>query len=456
MKKTTLESWISKKIFGLPGQQLSQEGIRRYQLQKLKIVIDYVSRRSPFYRKHLRGISSQDLRHIDDISVLPMTSAKDLQHNGPQFLCVSQSEVERIVTLQSLLKDEPPRRIYFSADDLELTIDFFHHGMNTLVHQGQRVLILMPGDRTGSVGDLLAKALVRAGVEAFIHGIVKDPVRTIRDIVEKEIDCLIGIPTQVLNLARHEKADEIPDGRISSVLLSADYVPSSLVTELQRVWACKVFGHYGTTEMGLGGGVECEAFHGYHLREADLLFEVVDPVSGQAVPHGHFGEIVFTTLTRDAMPLIRYRTGDFSRFLTEPCPCGTTLRRLDKIKGNAYDAVLLRSGDCLRISDLDETLFAVPGIINYTALLTTSDSMDRLELIVYPSNDHYQPRLETVFGAIARIPAISHAVKTGHLIVEPIRFSTENWITTGAEKRTILQRHSQDPHRRILPTNSGS
>ena len=106
-----------------------------------------------------------------------MTSAKDLQHNGPQFLCVSQSEVERIVTLQSLRKDEPPRRIYFSADDLELTIDFFHHGMNTLVHPGQRVLILMPGDRTGSVGDLLAKALVRAGVEAFVHGIVKDPVR---------------------------------------------------------------------------------------------------------------------------------------------------------------------------------------------------------------------------------------------------------------------------------------
>ena len=105
--------------------------------------------------------------------------------------------------------------------------------------------------------------------------------------MDKEIDCLVGIPTQVLSLARHEKADEIPDGRISSVLLSTDYVPSSLVRELQRVWACKVFGHYGTTEMGLGGGVECEAFDGYHLREADLLFEVVDPVSGQAVPDGH-------------------------------------------------------------------------------------------------------------------------------------------------------------------------
>ena len=240
MKKTSLENWISKKIFGLPGQQLTPEGIRRYQLQKLKIVIDYVSRRSPFYRKHLRGISSQDLRHIDDISVLPMTSAKDLQHNGPQFLCVSQSEVERIVTLQSLHKDEPPRRIYFSADDLELTIDFFHHGMNTLVHPGQRVLILMPGDRTGSVGDLLAKALARAGVEAFVHGIVKDPVRTICDIVDKEIDCLIGIPTQVLSLARHEKADEIPDGRISSVLLSADYVPS-------------FFGNRASASVGLQG-----------------------------------------------------------------------------------------------------------------------------------------------------------------------------------------------------------
>jgi len=245
-------------------------------------------------------------------------------------------------------------------------------------------------------------------------------------------------------LAKHEKANRIPEGRISSILLSADYVPSSLVNELQQVWACKVFGHYGTTEMGLGGGVECEALDGYHLREAELLFEVVDPLSGRPVPCGQVGEIVFTTLTRNAMPLIRYRTGDYSRFVPEPCPCGTVLRRLDKIREKAHDAVLLRSGDCLRISDLDETLFAVPGIVDYTVSLTTSDCVDRLELIVHPSNCRYQPGSETVFAAVSSIPVVAQAIKTGHLVIEPIRFSTESRIMTTAEKRTILQRHSDD------------
>ena len=85
------------------------------------------------------------------------------------------------------------------------------------------------------------------------------------------------------------------------------------------------------TEMGLGGGVECQARRGYHLREADLYFEIVHPQTGEPVTEGETGEIVFTTLTRQGMPLIRYRTGDLSRFIPGQCPCGTTLRTLEKV-----------------------------------------------------------------------------------------------------------------------------
>lgn len=440
MRKTPLEKWISEKIHGRPDRELTRDNIRRYQLKKLKTVIDYVLGKSPFYRERLQGISGKDLQCADDISALPMTTVEDLQRSGPRFLCISQSDVDRVVTLHPPGKDETPRRIYFSADDLELTIDFFHHGMTSFVHSGQRVLILMPGDRPGSVGDLLAKALTRAGARGFVHGVVQDPSRTISDIVNKEIDCIVGIPTQVLTVARNEEADQIPEGQISSVLLSADYVPSSLINELQRVWACKVFSHYGTTEMGLGGGVECEAFDGYHLREADLLFEIVDPASGRPLPDGQLGEVVFTTLTRNAMPLIRYRTGDLSRFLPEPCPCGSVLRRLAKVRGKTHGGVSLRSGDWLTIADLDETLFAVPGIANYQASLTKSADVDRLELIMHFGSHGHQPELDKILGAVTSVPAIAHAVETGNLIVEPIRFSTENWVTTGATKRAIQQR----------------
>ncbi|HMK34338.1 MAG TPA: AMP-binding protein [Desulfomonilaceae bacterium] len=439
-----METWISQRIFGRPGHELTPEDIRRYQLDKLKTLIDHARDRSPFYREHLRGMSSKDLHDVADLSAFPLTTVEDLQISGNRFLCVSQSEVERVVSLQLPDRPETLRRIYFTGHDLERTIDFFHHGMTTVVHPGQRVLILMPGDRPGSVGDLLAKGLGRSAVQGFVHGIVHDPAMAIREIVDKEIDCLVGIPTQILALARHENADAIPAGRISSVLLSADYVPSAVVNELQRMWGCRVFSHYGTTEMGFGGSVDCEASAGYHVREADLLFEIVDPASARPLPEGQQGEIVFTTLTREAMPLIRYRTGDLSGFLPDPCPCGTVLKRLGKVRGKVNEMIRLRSGDWLGIADLDEVLFALPGIVNYLALLTRGHDMDRLEVAIHTGSHAKQPGQEGILGTLKRVPAIAHATETRTLILEPIRFSKEDWITTGAAKRSIVLKHEQE------------
>ena len=101
------------------------------------------------------------------------------------------------------------------------------------------------------------------------------------------------------------------------------------------------------TEMGLGGGVQCSARQGYHLREADLYFEIVDPHSGEPLPEGELGEVVFTTLTREGMPLIRYRTGDLSRFLPGQCPCGTLLRSMESIRQRVAGNLELAGGRLL-------------------------------------------------------------------------------------------------------------
>ena len=102
----------------------------------------------------------------------------------------------------------------------------------------------------------------------------------------------------------------------------------SVRRRLEGALGCRVYDHYGSTEMGYGGALACGQGPGLHLREADLYFEVVDPATGRPLPEGAFGELVFTTLTRRGMPLVRYRTGDLTRFLPGACPCGCPLRRI--------------------------------------------------------------------------------------------------------------------------------
>jgi phenylacetate-coenzyme A ligase PaaK-like adenylate-forming protein len=336
MQKTPLESWIADKL-GCSSNNLTERDIREYQLLRLRATIEYVSERSPFYRELLQSFSAKDLQTLEDLEHLPFTTAQDIRDKGPQFLCVSQSEIERVVTLLAPDATEQPRRFYFTRQDLELTIDFFHHGMSALVEPGQKVLILLPGPRPNSVGDLLARGLGRMGVEGIVYGLVEDPLKAIHAILQSGIEFVIGLPSHLLSIAKHDAAKHIPSAQVKGLLVAPDaclkspYVPDAIIEELKMTWDCPVFSHYGTTEMGFGGGVECRACSGYHLREADLYFEIVDPNSGRAAQRGALGEITFTTLTRRGMPLVRYRTGHFARFLTEPCPCGTVLPRMERM-----------------------------------------------------------------------------------------------------------------------------
>ena len=444
MQKTQFESWISEKISGLRGQLLTPEGIRRYQLQKLRTVVDYVLEKSPFYRERLSGLPSDSLSDPEDLSSFPFTTIQDLHKYWTRFLCVSQTQVERVVTIRHPQARDQFRRFFFSGADLELTVDFFYHGMMAIAKPGQRVLILLTGDKPGSAGDLLTKALRRAGVHGIVDGIVMYPEVTIREIVQQKIDCLVGIPTQVLALARREDVGKIPAGQIKSILLAGDYASAAVVNELKRVWGAKVFTAYTPTAMGYAGGVECEALSGYHLCEADHYYEIVDPISGMTKAPGESGEIVVTTLTRTAMPLIRYRTGDMSRFLPGPCRCGTELRRMDRVRGRAPDMVRLLSGDWLGIEDIDDVLFPLGGIVNYYATLTRYHKLDRLEVVICSGANGAWPSSRRVFNALQGVRAVDNAVEKGCLILEPIKYTDENRVTTCAVKRCIVLRSEKE------------
>jgi phenylacetate-coenzyme A ligase PaaK-like adenylate-forming protein len=438
MEITPLEPWIRAKIgTSATGSELRSE-IDSHQLRKLRETIDYVRACAPFYRELFDGVRGSDLKSLEDITSLPFTTAEDIQENDLRFLCVSRDEISRVVTLNTSGTTALAKRIHFTEDDLELTTDLFHHGMKALVRPGQRVMILMPGDRHGTIGDLMVKALRRMDVLGFPHGIVLDSGKTIAEIVEKEIDCLIGIPVQVLGLIRHENGAAIPRGRIKSVLLSADYVPTAIVSEIERAWGCAVFNHYGMTEMGLGAAVDCRALAGYHIREADLLFEVVDPETGAPLPDGAMGEVVFTTLTRRGMPLVRYRTGDLSRFLTEPCPCGAVLKRLEWVRGRREGGVRLSGRHTLTVADLDEAMFPLAGLLNFQVEITGDRAKGVLRVTLFSGDTLPENLCREARGALEGIPSIRDALDIGSLTIAPIRASSENWISTGSIKRKII------------------
>lgn len=441
MRRTPLEPWIAAKISRSQSSELFRQHLREYQLARIRETVTYVSQKSPFYRNRLRGFSALDLNCLEDIAALPFTTPSDLAENNPSFLCVSQSDIDRVITLPA---PGGTRRSFFTADDLELTTDFFHHGMSTLVRPSQKVLILMPGDRPGSVGDLLQKALARMDAEGIVHGLVDDPEQVAGEILKHEIDALVGIPTQVLAVARSEAGREIPKSRIKGVLLSADYVPAAVVQELRRLWDCPTFNHYGTTEMGLGGGVECEALSEYHLREADLYFEIVDPDSGQPQPAGTAGEVVFTTLTRQGMPLVRYRTGDLARFVTEPCPCGSVLPRMGTVRGSIRDMVRLCSGDWLGIADLDEVLFSFPQILDYEATITRNADSDCLDIALYADVKHGVPDSDRVITALRAVPQLDQAITLGRLSVDMLPVKETTPVRTSATKRTLILREVRE------------
>lgn len=319
-----MDIWTAGK---LGVKTLTRKAIEEYQFEKLKETIDWAADHSPFYAQLYRGLSVDS---PGDFRALPFTNAQDICLWGTDMVCVAQGQISRIVTMQTSGTTGKPKRIYFTEEDQELTIDFFHNGMRLIVDETDTVIILMPCARPGSIGDLLKKGLERLGARVISYGLPDgtDDRKILALMQDRQVTCAVALATQLAALARQSTGYSIP---MRSALLSAEYVSEESREAIAAAWKCPVFEHYGMTEMGLGCAVSCPELTGCHIRESDLYLEIIDPETGRVLPDGEEGEVVFTTLTRKGMPLIRYRTGDWSSFLTEPCGCGSILKRVSRV-----------------------------------------------------------------------------------------------------------------------------
>jgi len=425
--RTTVDQLVADRL-SLPAS-FSRKELEGAQMELVRNIVSYARSNSPLYGKWFGHFDLNSLKSFEDLKRLPLLTASDVVEHGHLLHCVSQSEVARIITMHTSGSTGKPKRYSFTAGDLAVISEFFLRGMASLVTQADRVLVLMPFETEASVGELLIGALNGGGTHAQGLWPPPDAEKISQLIAEENISSVVGLPQHLLTLS-----EALPLGRIRSMLLASDYAPASLRERIEENCGCETFLHYGATESGLGGAVECGIHSGLHIRESDLLIEIVDPETGRQLTDGEVGEVVLTTLTREAMPLIRYRTGDIAYLDRGRCECGGVTARLCSIYGRLHGR-RLADGSLLYNQTLDDVLFQVPGLLDYRATLTHK-GVDRLAIEYIASSDGRRVG-DTMRQFISTIPELSGAEEMGMLHIDNF-IHVESFTPSHTFKRTIL------------------
>lgn len=337
---SSIHNWTAKKTE--LSDNLNPENLQLWQQKKLEKIIDYTKRNTKFYKNKLPN--------TNNLTDLPFTLPNDLANNPFDFLAIPQNEVIRITTLSNSGTTNLRKRIFYSKNDLERTKDFFAVGMSDIVEKDDIVKILISNKTENSLGSLLHESLLRIEAKPEISGIIKNVEQAIN--ICKNADCIIGMPIELLYMSK-----TAPELRPKTVLLAADYIPQSVINSIKETWNCEVFSHYGHTEFGYGCAVDCKYHNGLHLRHIDHIFEIIDIKTNKPAKIGEIGEIVITTLSNEAMPLIRYRTGNIAKLTNIPCNCGCLLPRFVRIEGKIMNNIFINNDEFININQLDEILF---------------------------------------------------------------------------------------------------
>ena len=211
-------------------------------------------------------------------------------------------------------------------------------------------MVCMPFSGNRGLGELIAEAVGRLKGIPLAAGTGRSYGELLDMLDFERPRVFVGMPVPLLSLLRLR-----PENSLERALVSADICPDTVKKEIEARLGTRLYPHYGSREIGLGGAVTCPAFEGMHLRENDLIAEIVDE-EGRVLPRGEWGELVLTSIEADAMPLIRYRTGDITRILPEPCPCGSAVIRLDRVR---------RRSRCTAMEKLDDRMFQYEEVVDY-------------------------------------------------------------------------------------------
>ena len=320
---------------------LTRRELEKRQLEILNMQLKRAVRISPFYTDYPDRLDS-----LEQLRELPLTDERTLRSSFAGLCLMPGRDLVRLRTSGTTGE---PKRMAYSQYDCDRTCAYFKAGLKELVFPGDRVFSAFPNTDRNSLGGLLTGAV--ESLEAEILCITgRESYREMADIAaESGCGVYVGPPVLLLSLLR------LMGGRnsIRRALVSGDVCPPEVRTACEEVLGSRIFAHYGLRESGLGGAMECQAHEGMHIRENDLIFEVISP-EGDSLPDGTWGELVLTSIGMEAMPLFRYRTGDRGRILPGECACGSIVRRLETSgRFQTFSA-----------SRVDETVFRCPAVID--------------------------------------------------------------------------------------------
>ncbi len=408
-------------------ETLPREELEALQLSRLQALVQRVYHQVPFYRQHLdqAGFKPEHLRTLADLEHLPFTTKQDIRDNYPfGMFAVPMDEVVRIHASSGTTGKSTP--VGYTAGDIETWGELIARVLAAGgVHRGDIVHVAYGyGLFTGGLGFHYGVERLGAAAIPVSGGQTRRQIMLIQDFAPNVLCCT---PSFALYLAEvgQEMGVDFKDTQLRVGFFGAEPWSEAMRQEIETRLNLDALDIYGLSEvLGPGVGVEClEAKKGLHLFEDHFLPEVIDPVTLKRLPPGETGELVFTTLTKEAFPLIRYRTRDVTDLDYTPCSCGRTIARMSRIKGRSDDMLIIRGVNVFP-SQIESVLVEVPGVApHYQLIVDREGHLDTLEVAVEVD--------ETVF---------SDEVKEMQKLAKNIEGRIKDYLTVSVKVRLVEPR----------------
>ena len=371
-------------------ETLPREQLAALQLARLRDTGATVYARVPFYRESFdrAGVRPADLRSLADLARFPFTRKTDLRETYPFGLFARPlPEVVRIHASSGTRGK--PTVVGYTRQDLATWAEVC---ARALVAAGAR-----PGDVvhnaygyglfTGGLGIHQGAELLGCTVVPMSGGNTPRQVMLLQDFGARILTCT---PSYALNIADHLQAAGVAPGtlKLEYGVFGAEPWTEELRAEIERRLGITALDIYGLSEIiGPGVSIECyQGKNGLHVWEDHFLVEILDPASGAPLPEGQDGDLTFTSLSKEAFPLVRYRTGDVCSFTTAPCPCGRTHGRMSRVKGRTDDMLVIRGVNVFP-SEIERVLLTQPELAPYYQIVVDrGGAMPRLEVVAEVSD----------------------------------------------------------------------